>query len=485
MFQLISLTVRWVRRFARRRVPGCAGVEVNRWLHALSAPVQVGVLLQHEGWHAVLHEPGVSRGASTYPSPTPSAWAAAQTRAWSPDTGAERVNLQPGLSLGPSQAAQLAAWSRALQSLHNLLPTGACHLTLSWPDELLWSSAITLSGPLAEAELSSVLEQELSVLLPVPLDQVAWAVRPLAQSAEQPLALGRWPSLLAWLRLRLGIGRVHPLAASRLNDHDVVWQCWAIPRALAHHIGAVGRQLGWASVGIEPCSVSVQRAEAMVSRQADTMSTDDSAGVSSPEVLAAWGAALRQPSHAPDLLRYHRGGWWARCSIHARGGWLGLLAWGLTAGAGYALGGVYHERWSREQEAWTQRLRQLHATQQAQQMSRQAHDQARLRQQEQQARVAHNQRFAQVLQAWASTVPEGVRWQQLSLRPRLLELQGQALGAERVTRWMDRWPQALLTGGQQHVHWQPEAPGLQSTQLPSVWGVRVQVSWSPMQKVPE
>jgi hypothetical protein len=64
-------------------------------------------------------------------------------------------------------------------------------------------------------------------------------------------------------------------------------------------------------------------------------------------------------------------------------------------------------------------------------------------------------------------------------------LQGQALGAERVTRWMDRWPQALLTGGQQHVHWQPEAPGLQSTQLPSVWGVRVQVSWSPMQKVPE
>ena len=104
------------------------------------------------------------------------------------------------------------------------------------------------------------------MVLPVPLDQVAWAVRPLAQSAELPLALGRWTSLLAWLRLGLGIGRVHPLAPSGLNDHDVVWQCWAIPRALAHHIGAVGRQLGCASVGIEPCSVSVQRAEAMVSR---------------------------------------------------------------------------------------------------------------------------------------------------------------------------------------------------------------------------
>ncbi|MFZ9423934.1 MAG: MBL fold metallo-hydrolase, partial [Limnohabitans sp.] len=356
----------------------------------------------------------------------------------------------------------------------------------AWPDDLLWTGAITLSGPLSQAEVPSLLEQELALALPVPIDQVAWDARPLAQPGDRPSDRGAWQTLWSWLRGRLGPAMGHQLASSGHSHQDAVWQCWAIPRALAHHIGAVGRQLGWASVGIEPRSVSVQRATALWPPQADPLNAEVSIqGAPSPEALAAWGAAYRPPQQAPDLLRGHRGGWLLRGSLKARGWWPGLLAWGLAAGAGYALGGVVHERWAREHEAWAQRLRQLQAIEQARQANRQARDQARWQHQAHQAQVTYNQRFAQVLQGWASTVPEGVRWQQFSLRPRVIELQGHALDAESFTRWMDQWPQALPAGGQHQVHWQPEAPSVQPAQVPSVLGVRVQVSWNAPQKVTE
>jgi len=486
MFQPFSLMMRRVLRCARHRMQRWASLAIHRLLRGVSVPVQVGVLLQQEGWHRVLHDPGASRLHTHHPSLEQAALAAAQYQAWATDAQSERLSLQPGLVSGAWPPDLLTGWRRALQDVHNSLPNRPCHLTLAWPDDLLWTGAITLSGPLSQAEVPSLLEQELALALPVPIDQVAWDARPLAQPGDRPSDRGAWQTLWSWLRGRLGPAMGHQLASSGHSHQDAVWQCWAIPRALAHHIGAVGRQLGWVSVGIEPRSVSVQRATALWPPQADPLNAEVSIqGAPSPEALAAWGAAYRPPQQAPDLLRGHRGGWLLRGSLKARGWWPGLLAWGLAAGAGYALGGVVHERWAREHEAWAQRLRQLQAIEQARQANRQARDQARWQHQAHQAQVTYNQRFAQVLQGWASTVPEGVRWQQFSLRPRVIELQGQALDAESFTRWMDQWPQALPAGGQHQVHWQPEAPSVQPAQVPSVLGVRVQVSWNAAQKVTE
>ncbi len=480
MFLPLSLLTRWARRRAWHGTQRWAGWWRSRLMQALSAPLQVGVLLQPEGWHVVLHEPGVPGLMASRASPTSPVRADESYRAWSPGTLPDLFSLPPGLPHGPVQADHLAAWRTALQSLQDFLPTGTCHLTLAWPDELLWSGAITLTGPLAESEVPSLLEQELSLVLPVPIDRVAWDARPIGLSAQGPSALAGWRAMLSRLRFRrqrTSFGR---------SERDVAWQCWAMPQALAQHISAVGRQLGWASVSIEPGSVSVQRATALRTVQADTGHLDASMSVgTTPEALAAWGAAHRQSRDVPDLLRDQRGGGLERCSMRVRGWWPWLLAWGLTAGAGYALGSVQQQRWAREHEAWTQRLRELHATDRARQASRQAELQARLRQQEQDARTAYNQRFAQVLQAWASTVPEGVRWQQLSMRPQFFELQAQALGAESFTRWMDQWPQALPAGGHHHLHWQPETSSAQQWQLPSRLGVRVQVSWNPLPKVRE
>lgn len=477
---------RWVRRWARHRMQRWASLAIHRLLRGVSVPVQVGVLLQQEGWHRVLLDPGASRLQTEHPNPEPAAWAAAQYQVWSPDAQSELLSLQPGMVFGAWPPDLLTGWRRALQDVHNSLPNRPCHLTLAWPDDQLWTGAITLTGPLSEAEVPSLLAQELALVLPVPIDQVAWDARPLAQPGDRPSDRGTWQTLWSWLRGRLGSAMGHPLASSGHSHQDAVWQCWAIPRDLAHHIGAVGRQLGWVSVGIEPRSVSVQRATALWSHQADPLNAEASIQrVPSPEALAAWGAAHRPPQQAPDLLRDHRGGWLLRGSLKARGWGPGLLAWGLAAGAGYAMGGVVHERWAREHEAWAQRLRQLQAIEQTRQANRQALDQAQGRHRAHQVQVTYNQRFAQVLQGWASTVPEGVRWQQFSLRPRVIELQGQALDAERFTRWMDQWPQALTAGGQHQVHWQPEAPRVQPAQGPSVLEVRVQVSWNAPQKVTE
>ncbi len=480
MFQSISLLTRWVRRGVescqRRRV----SFRLSRLWQALGGPLQVGVSLQPGAWHVVLHEPGVpglqaARGPSAAPART-----VEQSRVWSPGTLPELWALLPGRPPGSVPADHQAAWRMAVQTLRELVPTGTCHLTLAWPDDLLWSGAVTLSGPLSKAELPALLAQELSLVLPVPIDQVSWDARPLGLSAEAPSVRGGWRAMLSWLRAG------HPWASIERSDHEVAWQCWAMPRALAQHIRTVGWQVGWASVSIEPRSLAEQRVTERWPVTADTLIPDPSMRVNpSPEALAARGAALRESQDRPDLLRGLSGGGWGRYAQRARGGWPWWLAWGLIAGAGYALGGLHQQRWAQEHEAWTQRLKQLQATLRDHQERRQANQQVRRRQQEQEEREAYNQRFAQVLQAWASTVPAGVRWQQLSMRPQLIELQAQAMGAEGFTRWMDQWPQALPAGGQHHLHWQPQAPSAPSVPSPPLLGVRVQVSWNPSQKALE
>lgn len=313
MFQPFSLMMRRVLRCARHRMQRWASLAIHRLLRGVSVPVQVGVLLQQEGWHRVLHDPGASGLHTHHPSLEQAALAAAQYQAWATDAQSERLSLQPGLVSGAWPPDLLTGWRRALQDVHNSLPNRPCHLTLAWPDDLLWTGAITLSGPLSQAEVPSLLEQELALALPVPIDQVAWDARPLAQPGDRPSDRGAWQTLLSWLRGRLGPAMGHQLASSGHSHQDAVWQCWAIPRALAHHIGAVGRQLGWASVGIEPRSVSVQRATALWPPQADPLNAEVSIqGAPSPEALAAWGAAYRPPQQAPDLLRGHRGGWLLR-----------------------------------------------------------------------------------------------------------------------------------------------------------------------------
>ncbi len=170
MFQPFFLMTRWVRRWARHRMQRWASLAIHRLLRGVSVPLQVGVLLQQEGWHRVLHDPGASRLQTHHPSLEQAALAAAQYRAWAPDAQSERLSLQPGLVSGAWPPDLLTGWRRALQDVHNSLPNRPCHLTLAWPDEQLWTGAITLTGPLSQAEVPSLLEQELALVLPVPID---------------------------------------------------------------------------------------------------------------------------------------------------------------------------------------------------------------------------------------------------------------------------------------------------------------------------
>jgi hypothetical protein len=448
----------------------------SRFLGVLEGPLQVGVSLQPEGWHVVLQEPGLWAWWPTHATSRPMRSEPVQYRSLSSDALPDLMSMLPGLTHGANQADQMSVWRAALQALQDLIPKGVGRLILSWPDELLWSGVITLSGPLSDTEVPDLLEQELSVVLPVPIDRVAWDAQPVVQTRQASVLRFGWHTLLTWL----GFARAPSPTQWEEREQDVAWQCWAMPRELAHQIGLVGTELGWYSVQIEPRSVSVQRATTTLAVQADKSKSDHgSRWDGSPEVLAAWGAALPQAKGAPNLLRELQANGWRRMSLLARGWWPWLLAWGLTAAAGYALGGVQQQRWAREQEAWTQRWRELQVKEQAHQAHRQAGQQAQRRQLEHEAQVAHNLRFAQVLQDWAATVPEGVQWQQLSLRPQLIDLQGQALSTESFARWMDRWSQALPPGGQHHLQWQSENMNRQQARPDAHVGVRVQLTWNP------
>lgn len=486
MFHRLSLLARWRLWGVGSWCRGQASVVVSRLLSVLCGPMQVGVLLEHDDWHAVLHEPGWWGHASAAAGSEAHGLEAAQYRTWSSSAWPGLLNAHLGLVAGSdmSRASDMPEardlWREAFQVLQDRLPPGDCHLTLAWPDDQLWASTVTLTGPLSATEVPALLEQELAMVLPVPIEQVAWAAQPVGQSGHAPSALGGWRVWLAWL----GVGRA--TATQEHGDHDMAWQCWAMPLGLAHQISAAGRQLGWARLSIEPRSVSVQRAMARLQARPDTTTpTLSTRWATPPEVLAAWGAALRRRQDVSDLLRAQPGGWWWRGWPWARAWWPGLLMWGLAAGAGYMLGGVQQHRWAQEHQDWTHRLRELHATEQARQTLRQAEQQARQRQHERDEQAAYNQRFAQLMSAWASTVPEGVRWRQLSLRPQFIELQGQAVSTESFTRWMDQWPQVLPTGGQHQLQWQPEPASVQQVHAPPLLGVHVQMSWNPTSKVRE
>ena len=173
-------------------------------LSVLEGPLQVGVLLQPEGWHVVLHEPGLWAWLPTRATLKPMRSEQVQYRSWSPDALPDLMSMSSGLTDAAPQADQPAVWRAALQALHDVIPTGAGRLTLSWPDELLWSGVITLSEPLSDTEVPDLLEQELSVVLPAPIDRVAWDAQPVAQPRQAPVPRFGWQTLMAWLGLARG-----------------------------------------------------------------------------------------------------------------------------------------------------------------------------------------------------------------------------------------------------------------------------------------
>jgi len=473
-----SRWTRWLTRWLQRCKVAVRpwGQRVSAWLPAghflavLNGPVRVGVSLQSEPWHIVLHDSLEPGGGWDDRVELLSEW---QHRHWYPTTLPD-VWIAKNLTVEePLDDTVRAAWWSALEALRGLLPLQACHLVLSWPDEALWSTSITLTGPLTADELPVLLEQELASVLPTSVERTAWAVRrPQSPSASLPVWT-RW-----WRGLR------DRASASALWESDVTVRCWVMPLTLARQLDAMGRALGFASLAIEPHSVSIERAsEALLSRSA--AGTESPAWTDMPGRVAAMGAACRPTDEGANLLRTLRPAWVHGWSTMIRDGWPWLLATGVMAGAGCALGGWQVERWQQVREVWEQRLRQLQAMQATQAGRRLALRQALVQRQQQEERAVYNLRFAQVLQGWAATVPEGVRWQHLSLRPHRIELQGHVLDAERMTRWMDKWPQTLPAGGQHQLQWQRSPVGPSGAPVEALLGLSVQLTWGSAGNVRE
>jgi hypothetical protein len=149
----------------------------------------------------------------------------------------------------------------------------------------------------------------------------------------------------------------------------------------------------------------------------------------------------------------------------------------LALGGGYLAGGPQVDRWTQERQGWERRWRQLQAEQQAIEQRQQALLHDRRQQQLHVEHLSHNQRFGQWLEGWAATVPEGLRWQHLSLRPQRIELQGQALDVERLSRWVERWPDTLPSGGRPQIQWQPTPVGVTPVPAGATLDLSVQLSW--------
>lgn len=441
-----------------------------------ASPVWVGVSLQADPWHVVLveplesQEPGPSGGAAVC---TADAALGVQQRSWQPTPRPDVRAAKDLTAVGPWTDAQQLAWRSALEGLRTLLPLEGCHLVLSWPDEALWSTTLTLTGPVLSSEMTSVLEQEIAAVLPVDAARTAWDVR----GPGFPIRRWSWAGGVqgVWSRCRAR-PRDH---TSRVWEGDVTVQVWAMPVALASQLEQLGRALGFASLVIEPCSVSLARAtsdlrfEPPVAQRSVVMEADP------PAITVALGAACRRDGDGPDLLRRLHSVWRVVGRRRTREWRAWLLGMGLALGLGHAMGGWQVDRWIREREVWDQWLRHWHARHEATTRHRAAVQHAHAQAQLQSQRHTHNLHFVQVLKGWAATLPEGVRWQQISLRPQQIELQGQARDVERLSRWLDRWPEALPGGGRQQLQWQPGVAGNGAMTTGAPWGVSVQVSWEP------
>lgn len=398
----------------------------------------------------------------------------------SPGTSSLRLERAPDLTVTWQEHEgadrPLDDWQSALAAVCQAMTPGERHLVLAWPDEALWSTTITLAGPVTAQELLAWLPEELDAVLPWGLEGAAWDCFPALPAHRDGFMSGLawWPRRLSWRRPAEPVGR---------SSGDVTVRCWAMPVELAQALVGISARLGLACLRVEPSSLARARAARRV-------------GAGTPEAgrltgVTAYGAACRMHDDGPDLLRHLPLPWVWRVRRWVQSHLPWLLAIAATGSTGLATGAWQAQAWRDAAQQQEGRLRQLQSQldehQQGQAQRQRSRQQALELAQQQRARLNHNQQFVQALQGLAASLPPGVHWQSVSLHPHQLALEALASDAQALTRWMTRWPEVVPPGVQPQVHWQPSAsratgsagPGVVSTTADPV-AVDLQLSLSPM-----
>jgi hypothetical protein len=412
----------------------------RRWFNPPPPRVQAGVHLNASAWEiaALDRPPAAAADVTSFVAGEDSheAWEVTSlalerlpelTVNWLDQVGTER---------------HLDHWQRALMAVCQRLPLGERHLVLAWPDEALWSAAITLAGPLTQEELQTWLPEELDAVLPCGLAGAAWdcfPVLPVQRGGPLP-GSAWWSRLLPWRKMEDAVGRV---------QGDIMVRCWAMPVQLARALVLMSARLGLASLRVEPASLARARAARLPSAEKATRLS----------AVAAYGAACRRHDDGPDLLRrlHLPLAWRIRRWGQSHLPW--LLAMAAIGSLGLALGARQAHGWQEETSQQEGRLRLLQS--QLDEHKQRQQQQLRFRQQslelarQQQARRSHNLQFVQALQGMAASLPPGVHWQRVNVRPHLIALQALATDSQAMTRWIAQWPDALPTGVQPQVQWQP------------------------------
>ena len=344
---------------------------------------------------------------------------------------------------------ELDVWQSALMAVCQRLPPGQRHLVLAWPDEALWSTAITLAGPLTADELQSWLPEELDAVLPGGLEAAAWDCFPPLPT--DPSGSLQGASRRTWWQHLLLLGG--PAHTQQHSPGDVVVRCWAMPVAWARALVVLSARLGLASLRVEPGSLARSR----TTRQAGV----ESLQATRPTVLTAYGAACRHHDDGPDLLRrlHLPWAWRVRRWVEVHLPWLLVLV--ATGSTGLATGAWQARMWrdaTQQQEGrWRQLQSQLDERKQGQAQQLREKQQALELARQQRARLSHNLQYVQALNGLAASLPEGVHWQAVSLHQQQMAIQAVASDSQALTHWMNRWPDAFPTGVQPQLHWQPSS----------------------------
>jgi hypothetical protein len=313
-------------------------------------------------------------------------------------------------------------------------------LVFAWPDQALWHDQINVPGPVTEEEWQEQAAHEIAQRIPWPWSDSVWAYQPLPDASP--------------------------------SSQDVRRPCWAVLRTPVQWLEQLCQEAGFDLQGIEPASEAAQRArrEALVEGHVADAVPD-------PHALAS-AVARRGWASGPDLRTHRPAPWrrWVRQGARLLA--LPLMCAALMAWVGWQEGQSLVAHWQAEQEPLEQSQRQLQA-QIEQHQARQAEQHKQLVQARQrQAQRDHNQRFAQTLQALSATVPPGLQWQHLLLRPRHIELRGLASDTAAIHHWMERWSSIFSPGGSPQVQWQPQAPTVADGRAWPVLGMEVQLSWA-------
>jgi hypothetical protein len=446
--------------------------------------MQAGVYLHAAAWTVV--QPSlvtVERPASHPGQPL-------RPEDWQEDFIALTPVAMPGLEAPLSDQAwpqeEFEVWRLALEAVRGVLRPGVRHLVLAWPDEALWSTTLTLAGPVTAEEMQAWIPQELAAVLPCELDEVSWDVQlPSRYRDVQALSARPRDRILRWLRP----GRWGRMSgAAWRSSGDVTVRCWALPKDLAQALVLIAARLRLASLSIEPQSVAWERATGLAS--------SEDAAVATLSMITARGAACRTPGEGPNLLhRRSSSGWW-RIHDWAEDYLPWLVALAVTSSAGVLLGASQASAWRQSAQHLEQRRRMLQSQLDERALEQQRREQSRQLAQAQhtqrQARQAHNLQFVQALQGLAVTLPQGMRWQQLGLRPHQMELQALALDAQAMTQWLAIMPPPLQSVSQPRMQWRPWVEptlitgGQAAAVIPaSLLELNLHWAWSPAAQGPE